>query len=394
MKHKIFILATFLSISGCHTSLSSLKNNNQRQAKPGIIITALPDPGDSLIFPSTSFNFSSLTSKPSFPKSSSIQSSSSSISSSISLSTPMVEPDYFYCPKYGPFPLGSDDFTATFNYSFNSIESQDIIERIRLLNSSQAVVSASSKPKIYYTKGTTNSVGFLIPLHDYWNSGGLTLKFEIVNADTRVVIKEYSATFYPPSNSSVTAQSLKREVYTSRSLGFYGDGYGLKSLNEVIDFTHFGDYLDVDYYYKLDVTKNKFGYPNDYSPTASSLTLKFNDAENLFPYWSHDDVDDVSFPLTMNINNGSINFKLNTSFYVNKRTLQISQTYRQGFTLTNDFYLPINGKSKFNGKTLYLYINDFGMDHISTVYPLRYDIDKNLIGTCSDGEYCIEGGSY
>ena len=30
---------------------------------------------------------------------------------------------------------------------------------------------------------------------------------------------------------------------------------------ETFDFTTIGDYLDVDYYYRLDVSKNKFSYP-------------------------------------------------------------------------------------------------------------------------------------
>ena len=393
MKHKIFLLAALLSLSACHTSLinTSLINNNQRQARPGF--TFLPDPGDSLIFPSydlgSSFSFAPASSKLSSSKSSSVQSSSSAVSSS----APTPQLDYFYCPQYGPFPLGSDDFNATFSYSFQTIESQYIIERIRFLNSSQTVVSAASKPKIYYTKGDVNSVEFLIPLHDYWTSSGLTLKFEIVNATTRTVMKDYSVTFYPPSNATISAQTLKREIYVSRNLGFYGDGSTLKGLNETIDFTHFGDYLDIENYYKLDITKNQFYYPNSFSPTAYSLTLKFNDAERLFPYCNHDSLDDISLPLTLIVDNNTINFKINTKFYVNKRTLQISQTYLQGFTLTNDFYLPINGKNKFNNKNLYFYINGFGLDNISTVYTLRYDIDKNLIGTCSDGEYCIEGGN-
>ena len=94
------------------------------------------------------------------------------------------------------------------------------------------------------------------------------------------------------------------------------------------------------------------------------------------------------------VRNGAyIYFQFKNAFYINKRTLQISSTYRNGFVLTNDFYLPINGRSKFNGKQLYLILNGIGLDNISTTIPIRYDTSKSLVGVCTDGDYCIIGGT-
>ena len=120
---------------------------------------------------------------------------SSSLSSSSSSSSSQTEPenDSFYCNRYGPFIANSPDFNATFDYKLFSIESQRIIERIRVLDSTNTVVSAASKPSIEYAKGVQNSVTFTIPIKDYLTNSGLTLYFEILNSSTRTVLKRYAA---------------------------------------------------------------------------------------------------------------------------------------------------------------------------------------------------------
>ena len=70
----------------------------------------------------------------------------------------------------------------------------------------------------------------------------------------------------------------------------------------------------------------------------------------------------------------------------------MSDHYINGYVLTNDFYLPINGRKKFNQKQLYFDLNQIGYDGLTTSIPLKYDVDKSLVGTCTDGDYCIVGG--
>ena len=302
--------------------------------------------------------------------------------------------DYFNCDTYGPFPLSSvtNDTEMTFTYQLYSISSQNIIERIRLLNSSNTVVNASSKPSKSYTKGTKNTISFTVPLRDYFTANGLTLKFEILKASDRTVLKAYSVTFYPPSNSTVSWVYLKQNIYTSKSLGFYAQNNNMQELIEKLDFTHFGDYLDIDYYYRLDLNKNIIYYPNNCAFNFTNAYLVFNDNDRLFPYYSHLVSGDISIPLKMVKNGTTIAFQFKNNFYINKRTLQISNTYRTGFTLTKDFYLPINGRSKFNGKQLYFVLEGIGLDNISTTIPIKYDVSKSLVGVCKDGDYCVIGG--
>ena len=394
MRYKIVFLAAVLSISACQNSLI---NQNIMMAKPGSL-SFIHDLDSSYEMPSFSSNspssstFSFSIEKPSTFSKPTYSSRPASSSSSSSSSGAPLNQDYFYCPSYGPFPINSDDFDASFTYSLFSIDSQNIIERLRILNTSETVMAATSKARKYYTSGTTTVVVFTIPLHDYWTVNGLTINFEIINASNYTILKGYSITIYPPSCQNISAQQLKSDIYVSKNLGFYGNSDGFQPIKETIDFTHFGDYLDVNSYYKLDLSRNSFIYSGNNVPTSYELLLQFNDSEYLFPYCYHDDYDDIYFDLTMTINNGAVSFKIASTLYVNKRTLQISSTYRHGFIITHNLYLPINGKSKFNGKTLYIHIINLGMDSISTVYPVKYDVTKNLVGTCSDGDYCVGGG--
>ena len=167
----------------------------------------------------------------------------------------------------------------------------------------------------------------------------------------------------------------------------------MKSIIDIFDFTTIGDFINVDYYYRLNLHQNYFLYPSNDVLTASSVNLRFNDDDNLFPYFTHEDNGDIILPLSLIKNGSEVSFKPKNTLYVNKRTLQMSDTYRSSFASTKDFYLPINGRKKFNNKQLYIDLTNLGKDQISTSIPLKYDVDQSLVGVCTDGGYCLIGGN-
>ena len=368
MTFKLGFLLIPLTISSI-INVPSFDDGNHSNKQPSFSL--LPGPGDSGL-PSISLP---------------------NISSNFSFSIPNQE-DYFYCPQYGPFPLENcTNFDATFTYALYSVPSTSIIERIRLFNSSNSVVASSSKTSFYYNTGSRKSVTFTVPIKDYWSASGLTLKFEILNSASHTILKAFSVTFYPPSQKTILGVNLKRSIYTSRSLGFYGDGEGMKELVETFDFTTIGDYINVDYYYRLKLNQNYFLYPNSIPLSFNSVNLRFNDDDNLFPYFTHQANGDIILPLNLYKNGSLVTFKIKNTLYVNKRTLQISDTYHSSFASTNDFYLPINGRMKFNNKQVYIDFVRLGKDQISTSIPIKYDVNQSLVGVCTDGGYCIVGGN-
>ena len=300
--------------------------------------------------------------------------------------------NYFNCQAYGPFTIGGPDISATFDYRLN-ITDQDIIERIRLLNSNSSVVHASSKPSRSYANNALLSVTFTIPIHDYLTNDGLTIKFEILNKSTREIIATHSATFYPVTEPSVSYVYLKQNVYETRNIGFYGDQTTMRGVTEKYDFRSIDDYLDIDYYYRMDLKNLFFRYESAFPLQCNSINLRFEDRDNLFPFVNHDSAKNIVLPLKLVKNGTKVNLKFNKTFYINKRTLQISDTYHNGFVTTQEFYLPINGKKRFNNKTLYLDIDGLGKSQLSTSFPIHYFVDKSLVGASNDGIHHIGGGS-
>lgn len=326
---------------------------------------------------------------PGLPSSSSYKSSSYVSSSFIE---PSYTPDIFLCDVYGPYSYPANDDQVVFTYQFFDLTSQNIIERMRLFNSSNNVIYASNKEKKTYNRGDRNVVSFSLPLKDYYSQDGLKISFEILDNSTREILKTYSSSFYPPSNAFIQGSSLKINKYTSRSLGFYGENNELKPLIETFDFTVFGEYLNVDKYYRLEINKAYFLYPNKHVFTYDYAYLYFNDDERLFPYYTHQNNGDILIPIKLVRNGNVISFAFNRSFYVNKRTLQISDVYRSGFMATKDFYLPVNGRHKFNGKKIYFDLNSMGLDKISTSISLNYDASHSIVGLATDGDYYVIGG--
>lgn len=319
--------------------------------------------------------------------------SSSIINTSSPSSSSLNESDVFICDQYGPFYLPCQNFDATFKYALNSISSSEIIERIRLLDANNNVVASSSKGAKNITKGEMFSVTFTIPVRNYLTENGLTLKFEIIDRYTYEIIKDFSSRFYPVTGVTVPYNTLKNSCYISKSFGFYGDGTVMKNLTEAFDFRYLGDYLNVNYYYDLDISKNYFYYQYSHTISYKSITLRFNDRENQFPYLTHQSNGDILIPLSLKQDGYQISFMFKNKFYVDVKTLKISDTYRQDFALTKRFYLPVNGRDKMNGKTFYIDIDGLGTSELSTTIDLKYYANKSLVGISTDGENYVVGGN-
>ena len=283
--------------------------------------------------------------------------------------------DYFVSPIYGPFKVGDPDFNATFTYRAD-IDNQQILERLRIFTASGELLNANTMPAKTYEDNALEEVTFLVPIRNCLSAKGITLKFEILAKSNRAILKAYSATIYPVSTPNNSYQYYRNNIYQSLPIGFYGDGHEMKS----------------DYYYRLDVKDKGFSYESDFPLTYKSLNLRFEDHENLFPYYTHDANDNVIIPLDIKNNRGRLSFKYKTNFYINKRTLETGDIYREGFIFSPSFYLPINGKERFDNKILYLDFVEFSKSKITFSYPLRYISGKAIVGTAPEGEYYVSGG--
>ena len=297
---------------------------------------------------------------------------------------------YFSCPTYGPFKVGDPDFEASFTFRIFG-PSRKIIERLRIFSPSGSVLHTYRKTERDYIEDSLDTVTFTMPIKDYLTSNGFTFKFEIVNRPNNKVICEYGTTIYPVEETNPTVQELKSGVYETRNFAFYGDGETIRGINERFDFTSISDYLDIDYYYRLNIKDIYFTYQSSLPFSCDAINLRFEDRENLFPYLTHTGYE-INVPLKTATTVDKITFKYKNYFYVNKKTLQLSNTSGNGYTLSANFYLPINGKRMFNNKLLYLDVIGVGACKLTASFPIRYVADRSLVGLCGDSGYYVEGG--
>ena len=84
-------------------------------------------------------------------------------------------------------------------------------------------------------------------------------------------------------------------------------------------------------------------------------------------------------------------FSYSTQLYVDKKTLNMSNTPRDGFLATNNFYLPINRKHDLLDMPIRFEIKKLGMSNITLSWTTKLSMTGNLVGNCHNSEYCITG---
>ena len=309
------------------------------------------------------------------------------------------ETDYFASKGvYGPFSLDNppEHINLEFYYEFYSINNVKLRTHFMVYKEKELIYLHRSSPELY-KKGQRNTLEYSkIPIKQYWSEKGLKIVLEFYDyrkvSDERL-LKDFSVSFYPPKEKEIMGEYFLNFRHETDNSCFYADGKELKNYIEIYDFRTMGSYIDNDYYYRLDVSKNYFLYPNEIDFAYEKASLLFEDKNHFFKYLKHDEDGMVEIPLRIVKDEDKYRFKFNRTFYVNKRTLEMSDDAREGFIYSTYFFLPMNGLEKFNNKTLYFYIKNMGADKISTFLPLKYETNRTIVGLCDNSEYCVEGGN-
>ena len=320
------------------------------------------------------------------------QPSHMSLSSPYPNSNSKVRIDYFASDVYGPFNIGDPDFDAKFTYRAD-IENQRIIERMQLCSMSGDPYSTTNHAPFDYQNHALIETTFTIPIKRYLTNDGLILKFDILASPSRKVLKSYSAKFYPLIQPGWTASDLKNNYYVTKSFGFYGDGERMNEVTEAFDFCYFGDYIENDYYNRLDLKENYFYYSSYFPITYSVINLRFDDQNNLFPNLNHDSHGNVTLPLkTVPGFDSNFTLALKNTLYDDKSTLDLSEYSKNGYVKTNNLYFPINSKNKLDDKLFYVDFVDFSKSKINVSFSLRFIAGKPIFGSSNEAKYYVVGG--
>ena len=318
--------------------------------------------------------------------------SSSVVTSPYSYRSIKSDADYFSSDIYGPFYVGDPDFEAKFTYRAN-IENQQIVENFLLCDTSGNPYASTNHAPIYYSNHALIETSFTVPIYRYLTEKGVILKFRILSHPSREVLKEYKITIYPCVQAGWTYEEYMSGLYITRNIGFYANGKGFKGVTEAYYFHHIGEYIDNDYYYRLDLEKNYMNYDSLFELTYDAINLKFPDQDNLFPDIKHDSKKNIVLPLRATVDEeATARFSIKNALYVNKSTLQMSDSYQKGYSKTYDLYLPVNQRDKLNNKQMYIEFVNYGKSKVNMTFPMEFICGDPLFGTSADSHYYVIGG--
>ena len=163
--------------------------------------------------------------------------------------------------------------------------------------------------------------------------------------------------------------------YTTRNLTYGFDGFD-------------GLYVP-SYYHKIDLADFAILANRTEAPFFSckpSLVIK--NYNGIF-----DDVEGANESVTFNLKTKAIKlgytFELEDDLYVDRETLRLSSTQKEGYVKTKYIYFPINEMQNQNKFECNFVLSEFGIDKDMLFHSFELRALRNTFGDCSNSKYCI-----
>lgn len=155
-------------------------------------------------------------------------------------------------------------------------------------------------------------------------------------------------------------------------------------------FQNFEGLYVPSFYHKIDL--NDFEIFTDWNSKYSfscSPTLVIKNINGVF-----DDItgsnSSVGFKLRPKETKNGFSFELADPLYVNKETLLLSSTPKDGYVQTRHIYLPRNEMRVQDKYDAYFVFENFGINLDLLYYRFELMALKNTFGDCRNSEYCIQ----
>ncbi len=250
-------------------------------------------------------------------------------------------------------------------------------------------------PSFTLSANSSRTQTITLPTREYLTSNGMYIKFKFTyhaELEAPDLTMDTSYVIYPVQ----TETNIKPEDYiTSPCTNHYvsykfGNGT-LLSYDESFQFPDYIDYFNIDTYHRLDLNSVSFIYTCNASFTYSTAYLQIYDEESIFPYINKNGDGYFLIPLKVIKEGNKHVFAFKNQFYVDPITAQMSFEPKEGFVLTRYFYLPKNGRENLLDTKMNIYLYGAGLGASNISWNPTYLASQNLLGDCSDSDYCIIG---
>lgn len=292
-----------------------------------------------------------------------------------------------YTDMIGPFKEFDEDTKIKLYYRLTSTLSS-IYEELRCYNASTGAAYSKTTKKQHYASTGTTVIEFPVSLSKYFSSSGL--KFEFIIYQSGTVISRSDATIFPMEQKSINVTKDKIKSLVSKDVAFKIENNSLITYHDDFNFTGFKDYVDADNYHSLDFRGNTF-LSNQKNLSYSSASVAFTDPKKVFKYLSHDNSGKINIKLNLTEDNEKKGFKVIDNIYVNPYTLDIATYQIPEGIKTNKIYFPVNKKNEFLGETFDIVLSNCGLNKYNLIFQITYDVFRDLVGNCSNSDYCIKG---
>ena len=233
------------------------------------------------------------------------------------------------------------------------------------------------------------SATFTISTANYLFDTGLELEFSVTSVDGK---NYHSSTgvIYPSKTNYVDVSRYKSEPLTIDDV-CYGITNSVLKTSETYDFRDMNDSFSKTSENAVSLDEIRFSYSEKKFLNYESAYLEITDYNNLYPLVSGNGNIKL-IPVSLTNKNGEVSFEVNSQMYVNQSTLDMSSSYLEGYTQTNEFYIPKNKENEFSKNEYKIVVNGFGYSNSQISIPLDFYYSSKLLGMCYDSDYCIHGG--
>lgn len=229
-----------------------------------------------------------------------------------------------------------------------------------------------------------------------------TYSYKYDNSYSRRTNTVYIRYYTTDPASTLETEHFSRDI--ARANYEYIDGEKIVSDSELVVVRNDGSYVTKklsysfsgfdgiytpSFYHKIDLSNFQIIFGNDewfYFNCNPSLIIK--NYNNIF-----DDIEGANETVTFDLKTKKellgCSFQLVNDLYVDKETLKLSSTPKEGYVKTRHIYFPINDMQNQDKYECYFSLKDFGIDHDLLIHNFELKALRNTFGDCSNSKYCI-----
>lgn len=293
---------------------------------------------------------------------------------------------------YGPYKTYCKDVSITLHITPPKTFAEKIISHhFKVVDKNDEILYISKSDSL---DGRSESNYLLtLPTNDYLSKDGMHCLYELHSI--KGILVNIDFTIYPYSDTNfIDPFDYNNSAYISNNRSFYFDNNKAVYIEEKFTFSDLVNYFKFDTYYRLSLSQFVFNVElyNSYTYLESYILL-----ENLVPSLSsltNLEGNNSKIPLSLKIDeNFTISLQFKDILYVEPGSLHMSTTPKTGFVKTRYFYLPTNRKEEVLNQTFTFVIKEIGFNKTSLKWDMNLESVINLIGDCSNSEYCVVGGT-